>query len=1016
MDSIFAIAAGLGLRFVVDTVSHHDFKLTGTLVGLWEGVILLHFLKKMPKSSDPYIAYVVRLFVDFMVTESVTRLVLVLIWTGLGMILADITPAIWDDVGLKRVWRRFRRDLYTISRMIPTVAFFPPARTVRFSPSRAPSVIPDTERDRDTNTNAPSTFSPSVLTTDRTPTTYAPPTTTATQEIFRRRLPGHFATDFSDTDTDILSVRGRFPSTTQHDNTRTSRRLSMFPAQRDFDTPSDTSTQNELDEDNLSSHSSSHSTERGGPTTSTDLLIDTTQIPDMEVEEEPLVEVAAAVAAVPEKDEAGDVTPTQTSHPMFLPPTPSDSAALFLDRDEPPFTGPDPEHLPQIPDFLEEPVSEDWEKIKKEEADPFYTGNDEKPPTPPAKEYPPGFNPIPIVPSTDVPLVQTEADTAAGQKTPPLDDGWDTLDSQFLSKPNVDDPYTNDATTHGEAPFNFNDPPHRPISQPPAYMESYDNYNNKEFDDIYEDEPDKSFGQDVAGSSFDPAAAAAEEEKRAREEQERIVKEAEDLQRQIEEELERQADERRRREEDDRVATAAAVVAAAAQEMMQKEAEEEAKRKLEEEATRKKQADAAERRRKEEEDAALRLKKREEEAEAEKKREEEEERKRLEDAENERLAAEAEKKRIEEEEAELVRIAAEEAELKRLEEEEEVERLRKEEVKAARKAAKEQKRLEAEAEQKRIEEEERVKKEAEEAEKAKKEEEKAAKRAAKKAEKKRLEEEEAAKKELERLEAERLEQEKIEEERLQRELRESRLAEEERQRLETEEASRLAAEQKEVDGAAAHQPGEEESREQQEEEAKVEDDEAKKAQGEPERQPEEESTAPPIFDDPELTEDALAAQIFALGTLKVDDEPTPADDTNTPTHRDVQLPPYPTDAPEQLVDVEPTGENGVDDADLQQQRDDLMETESIISATASEIPAKLTDRLERQLLLKAQMVDVEALISDLIAQKEGADGDRATQIEQELRTHEKVLRKMKRKEQRRWDDRKHYLSSVCSRF
>src|SRR6188768_2577884 len=115
MDSIFAIAAGLGLRFVVDTVSHHDFKLTGTLVGLWEGVILLHFLKKMPKSSDPYIAYVVRLFVDFMVTESVTRLVLVLIWTGLGMILADITPAIWDDVGLKRVWRRFRRDLYTIS-------------------------------------------------------------------------------------------------------------------------------------------------------------------------------------------------------------------------------------------------------------------------------------------------------------------------------------------------------------------------------------------------------------------------------------------------------------------------------------------------------------------------------------------------------------------------------------------------------------------------------------------------------------------------------------------------------------------------------------------------------------------------------------------------------------------------------------------------------------------------------------------------------------------------------------
>ncbi|KAF8198086.1 hypothetical protein BJ912DRAFT_57058 [Pholiota molesta] len=48
MDSIFAIGFGLGLRFVVDAVSQHDFKLTGTLVGLWEGIILLHFLRRCP--------------------------------------------------------------------------------------------------------------------------------------------------------------------------------------------------------------------------------------------------------------------------------------------------------------------------------------------------------------------------------------------------------------------------------------------------------------------------------------------------------------------------------------------------------------------------------------------------------------------------------------------------------------------------------------------------------------------------------------------------------------------------------------------------------------------------------------------------------------------------------------------------------------------------------------------------------------------------------------------------------
>ena len=75
MDSLFSIVFGIGLRFVVDTVSHQDFKLTGTLVGLWEGVILLHFTKKTPKSSDPYIAFAVRLCVDFYLTESVARLV-----------------------------------------------------------------------------------------------------------------------------------------------------------------------------------------------------------------------------------------------------------------------------------------------------------------------------------------------------------------------------------------------------------------------------------------------------------------------------------------------------------------------------------------------------------------------------------------------------------------------------------------------------------------------------------------------------------------------------------------------------------------------------------------------------------------------------------------------------------------------------------------------------------------------------------------------------------------------------
>jgi hypothetical protein len=69
MDSVFSIALGLGLRALVDTY-HDDYKVAATLVGLWEGVVLAHFLSKRPASSDPYFALVFRLLCDLAVTES----------------------------------------------------------------------------------------------------------------------------------------------------------------------------------------------------------------------------------------------------------------------------------------------------------------------------------------------------------------------------------------------------------------------------------------------------------------------------------------------------------------------------------------------------------------------------------------------------------------------------------------------------------------------------------------------------------------------------------------------------------------------------------------------------------------------------------------------------------------------------------------------------------------------------------------------------------------------------------
>jgi hypothetical protein len=109
MDSIFAISLGVALRLVVDATSHHNYRIGGSLVGLWEGAVLYHFLEKWPSSVDPYVGLGFRLFVDFLLTESIHRLAIVLLWTGLGFIISDVTPAFWYDKNLHRFYRRTRR-------------------------------------------------------------------------------------------------------------------------------------------------------------------------------------------------------------------------------------------------------------------------------------------------------------------------------------------------------------------------------------------------------------------------------------------------------------------------------------------------------------------------------------------------------------------------------------------------------------------------------------------------------------------------------------------------------------------------------------------------------------------------------------------------------------------------------------------------------------------------------------------------------------------------------------------
>ncbi|KAJ7091864.1 hypothetical protein B0H15DRAFT_178116 [Mycena belliarum] len=219
MDGVYSILAGLVLRLVVDAATFHNVKLSGTLIGLWEGVVLLHYANKAPTSTDPYLAYGVRLFVDFLVTESVFRLLIVLLWSTMGMVLADVAPAVWADSGLKRQWSLVRRDLFRSARIFAkrrttTVRFAAPTIA---SMSAAPSVVSvsaSTLSGSSVGSTIGTTAIPSSMTTrPDSPTTSVAPTISVASAprpiIIRRRssVPGTFpGTEWSETDTDAGTV------------------------------------------------------------------------------------------------------------------------------------------------------------------------------------------------------------------------------------------------------------------------------------------------------------------------------------------------------------------------------------------------------------------------------------------------------------------------------------------------------------------------------------------------------------------------------------------------------------------------------------------------------------------------------------------------------------------------------------------------------------------------------------------------------------------------------------------
>jgi len=356
MDSIFAIGLGLTLRLVVDVVSHHDLRLGGTLVGLWEGVVMLHFLKKMPSSFDPYVAYGVRLFVDFLFTENIARMVVVLLWTGMGMVLADVMPVLWYDTGLQGVWNRILRDLFLLPLSLPALPSFGKnsiASRVRFgempSLSRASSLFT-------TVRSAPSIAS----TSPPSPTVFESP---ALQIQNSRGVPGSFP-DWSETETELGSALDHPPHHPSETADDPGAAHGILPEANPLDeSATEASTEQiDLDAGNISSSAWSSASDTTDPSAS-----NPSEIPDLE---EGLEE---------EKGEHSDRDHTPKQIPIVLPPTPADSAREVEDGDhtahdeiQPPLG-----EVPTIPDHIESEIGEGWETVEMDEA---------LPPPPPSKD------------------------------------------------------------------------------------------------------------------------------------------------------------------------------------------------------------------------------------------------------------------------------------------------------------------------------------------------------------------------------------------------------------------------------------------------------------------------------------------------------------------------------------------------------------------------------------------------------------------------------------------------------
>ncbi|KAF6761253.1 hypothetical protein DFP72DRAFT_35594 [Ephemerocybe angulata] len=94
MDIAFSIISGLFLRIASNGI-HVDrlAKVSSALVGVWEGVVVHQMSSRSSSELDHYLAYGLRVLIDFVVSRDQTKAIMILVWTVLGAFASEfVTP------------------------------------------------------------------------------------------------------------------------------------------------------------------------------------------------------------------------------------------------------------------------------------------------------------------------------------------------------------------------------------------------------------------------------------------------------------------------------------------------------------------------------------------------------------------------------------------------------------------------------------------------------------------------------------------------------------------------------------------------------------------------------------------------------------------------------------------------------------------------------------------------------------------------------------------------------------